>query len=76
MKQTPLTPYMERAGIRSARELSELIGVKERTFNRLIDSPGDLRAWQINKICEFCGISWAEFGSIVERGPTWRRSIH
>lgn len=76
MKETPLTPYMERAGIRSARELSELIGVKERTFNRLIDSPGDLRAWQINKICEFCEISWAEFGAIVERGPTWRRSIH
>ena len=68
MKQTPLTPYMERAGIRSTRELAELVGMKERTFNRLIDRPGEFRGYQIKSICKYCGITWDKFGEIVERG--------
>ena len=64
----PLSAYMDRAGIRSNRELAELTGIKESTLDRIVRHPQNARGFQITVLCTACGITWEEYGQIITKG--------
>lgn len=70
MKQTnSLTQYMDRAGIRSNRELARLTGIPAKTVDRIVEDPNRARVHQIGAVVKVCGMSWDELGQILrERG--------
>lgn len=52
-----LTTCMERAGIRSRRELSRMTGIAHSTLDDIFAHPSLARGYQIRNIAEACGMS-------------------
>ena len=57
MTDSSLKTYMQRAGIRSRRELSRLTGIAHSTLDEIFAHPASARGYQIRGILEACGMS-------------------
>ena len=57
MRQDDLTAIMQRAGIRSRRELSRLTGIAHSTLDEIFAHPASARGYQIRGIVDACGMS-------------------
>ena len=69
MRQEDLTAIMQRAGIRSRRELSRLTGIAHSTLDEIFAHPASARGYQIRGIVEACGMSDTEAVTVfTERG--------
>lgn len=62
-----LTSYMQRAGIRSNRELSSLTGIKHATLDLIVKHPARARGYQIAIIADVCGMSDEELAGVIRR---------
>ena len=68
MKDSVLSVFRDRAGIRSNRELSEMTGIKPRTMDRIMDNPRQARGHQLAVIMDVCGMSAEELCQIIKGG--------
>jgi hypothetical protein len=60
-------PYMQRAGIRSNRELSALTGIKHATLDQIVKYPARARGYQLAIIADVCGMSDSEMADVIRR---------
>ena len=67
MTVTKLTNYMQRAGIKSNRELSSLTGIKHATLDLIVKNPTRARGYQIRAIAGACGMSDGETVEVFTR---------
>lgn len=68
MTESPLKTYMNRAGIKSNRELASLTGIKHATVDNIAKHPTTARGYQIREIAGACGMSAAEVVEVFTRG--------
>lgn len=65
---TALTEYMQRAGVRSQRELSRLTGIKHATLDGIARHPASARGYQLAAIMQALGLSQDELIGLITKG--------
>ncbi len=68
MTQAALTTYMQRAGIRSNRELSALTGIRHSMMDAIVNDPGRARLYQLRLIADACGMTADEIMGLIRSG--------
>ena len=63
-----LTDYMQRAGVRSRRELSKLTGIAHTTMDAIFDHPSSARGYQLAAIMQALGLTQDELIGLITRG--------
>ena len=61
-----LTDYMQRAGVRSQRELSRLTGIKHATLDGIVRHPANARGYQLVSIMQALGLSQDEVVGLIQ----------
>ena len=62
-----LDAYLQRAGLRSRRELSERTGIAHSTLDAIAKHPARARGYQLRDIAEACGITGTELLELIGR---------
>ena len=60
-----LDAYLQRAGIRSRRELSERTGIAHSTLDAIAKHPARARGYQLRVIADACGMSGNEILTLI-----------